>query len=69
MRPHNLTLENVYYFIILNQFDIKNSNKVCVLNDSLYCHGGLTNKNEKVPSNKLFKFDFSTGWQDISKIS
>ena len=42
-------------------------NKACVLNNVLYVHGGLVNKNDKIPSNKLFKFEFEKGWKDISK--
>lgn len=35
-------------------------------NNSIYLHGGLNNKNDKLPSNQLYKFDFKTGWQNIS---
>lgn len=43
--------------------------KACVLNDTLYIHGGLINKEDKYPSNQLFKFDFSSGWKNISKFN
>ncbi len=38
----------------------------CVHNNAIYVHGGLINKNDRIPSNKLYKFDFQNGWKDIS---
>ena len=35
-------------------------NIACVLNDALYVHGGLPNKNDKMPTNQLFKFYFES---------
>ena len=38
----------------------------CVHNNTMYVHGGLVNKNDRIPSNKLYKFEFQNGWNDIS---
>jgi hypothetical protein len=37
--------------------------------NSIYVHGGLNNKNDKLPSNQLYKFDFKAGWQNISMLN
>ena len=39
---------------------------VCVHNNIMYLHGGLIENNNKLPSNKLYRFDFENGWKDIS---
>lgn len=65
----NAFVSNLVHFKLLSQDGPQVHGHIsCVISNVMYVHGGLVNKNDRLPSNKLFKFDFQNGWKDISEL-